>query len=138
MITTLRTTAIYEVINSIWLGINFYSAEPTSDNQTYWWVSIIWHTPETNTMRGFATKEARISITIVSAHQDNLTTNEENHLDNLFDTITDAIVDEWCSKITNRWSIKALYCLEWSSTPLLYTLWDRAYKIKDFLLWYEQ
>ena len=82
------------------------------------------------------TKVAMVSIIIVSAHQDNLATNEENHLDTLLDTLTQSLVDEGKSKIVSRWDKEALYCIDWGTTPMLYTLGNRAYKIKDFLIAY--
>lgn len=135
MIKTLRSVDVLNAIGTIWTLL--YSSEPSVKAGTYWWISILSQRTLVNTNKWFQVKEARVSITIVSEHQDNLTTNEEDNIDNIVDIITEKLVDEWCSKISSYGTINALYCNEGDCTTMLYTTWDRAYKIKDFIIWYE-
>lgn len=140
MIKTLKSVDIYTIVSALpWLSalVTMYSAQPTVSNDCYGWTSIIDQWVLTNSNRGNQVKEARVSITIVCPSQDNIATNEEDYIDQILDIITQWIVDEWCSKITNWWPIKWLYCTESTPTPLLFTAWNRAYKIKDFIIWYE-
>jgi hypothetical protein len=135
MIKTLRSVDVSNVITG--LPITLFSAEPSIQSWTYWRVSILSQQTNTNSNKWFQVKEARVSITIVSSHSDELTINEEENIDSILHTIKNSIVDEWCSKITSYGNITALYCLEGDCTTMLYTVWDRAYKIQDFIIWYE-
>ena len=136
MIKTLKPKEVYEAIGT--MSIPFFSAEPKVKIGTYWRLSIVSTSTSLNTNKWFLVKEARVSVTIVSWHNDTIIGTEDDEIDTVLDEITNILVDEWCSKISNYGSIKALYCLEWDCTTLLYTVWDRAYKIKDFLIAYEQ
>jgi hypothetical protein len=140
MIKTIQSYNVYDVISNIsalnWL-VDLYSNEPTPKNTTYWWISTSIQSPSLWSNKWAQIKEARVSITIVSAHSDNLSIYEEVNIDNILNIITQNIVDEDICKINSRWDITSLYCIESNTTPLFFTQWNRSYKIKDFLIWYE-
>ena len=136
----LKSFDVYTVLNWItWLSslITLYSSEPTEKDGNYWFVSIVSTNTATNSNKWFRSKEARVSVVIISDTQEQLSTNEEDNIDVIVDLIIENIVDEWCSKIRLRNDKTALYCLESDCTPLLYNEHNRAYKIKDFIIWYE-
>lgn len=149
MIKTLRASDIVDTLMSftdISNLVTLYSWTVEPKTTAYWLVNINITTPLSNTNLWFQIKEARVSITIISPKWEdipnNLSLSEEDIIDNILDMISSKIVDEWKSKIstwtsTSQWDIISQYCNEETPTPLLLNVWDRAYKIKDFLIWYE-
>lgn len=140
MIKTIWSADIYNVLN--WISaittlIDLYSSEPTPKPGCYGFISIITQDIRLPSNKWNQVKQSRVSITIVCPHQDEIATNEENYIDNIINTIVWQIADEWCSKIKQWWTIIPLYCIEDTITPMMYTVWNRAYKVKDFLIWYE-
>lgn len=140
MIKTLQTVDILNVLSTytaITNLVTLYASEPTPKWWCYGWLSIVSNAPTVNSNKWMQVKEVRLSIVIVAEKAEDISSSEEKAIDTVLDTITSTIVDEGCSKISQRGDLVALYCIEGNCTPLLITMSDRAYKVKDFLLWYQ-
>ena len=146
MIKTITTTGIYNTLSTIVAITNvveLYSQKPHDsvvDNITwpYAWFSLVSDVKSWKTNVWALTARCRLSISVYAplSYDVGAWLNESDIIDNIISIITNAIVDESCTKISTRWSVWSMWCREWDQTPLFYTTSWRSYKVKDYFISY--
>ena len=143
MIKTLRTENIYNVINAIpaITGLaEVFSRKPdvnATPNWAYVYFGVVSDNTQSYSNKGALANTARISFTIVCKKELGATDTEERVLYDIMDTITNAIVNEWCAKIPN-WDDEFVMnsIIESTISPIFTNESNRAYIVKDYIFNY--
>ena len=148
MITTLRTTNVYRVLDAIpaiTSLVQVFSQKPSDDyiestvwDDSYLYMSIVndstnaWS--DSGTQWGSITKQSLISFNIVAWL--NKAWSDTDVLSDIIDVINNNIVDEWCQKIAVWDGVGMNRVTEWSITPILYNTKNRPVIVKQYLFTY--
>lgn len=143
MITTLRTTNIFRVLDAIpavTTVVDVYKEKPVEevvkDGPSYMYLSKVTDNTTTGTDSGLEGwslyKEAIMSFNIVAAEW----TVATDELFDIIDVVNEEIVDEWCKKIGIWDGVKMKRVTELSATPIGYNIKNRAIITKQYLFTY--
>lgn len=144
MITSLRTTNIFRVLDAIpaiTALVEVFSEKPAEEfapDDSYLYLSIINDTTTTATDSGVEgwslIKEAVVSFNIVAWVNSAKTDTDE--LFDIIDVINEETVDEGCQKITTWDWVKMKKVTELAPSPIAYDTKNRAVIIKQYLFTY--
>jgi len=142
MLYSIRREDIYEVMNvqaNITSLAEIFSTKPddkATPDGSYIFISISSDVTRMNSNKWNLMKTARVSFTVVSKKTLWATETEERIIYNIIDAITNTIVSEWCSKISNWNDIIVTSISEDTISPIFTDNENRAFIVKDYLFNY--
>jgi hypothetical protein len=141
MIKSIRAEKIYDLVQTIPAITNLvtvFSMKP-DDNATpiwnYLFITIVSDNTMTSSNNWYIMKKARVSFHIVTKKTMANTDTPERILWSIIDALNNALVNQWCTKISNFWWYLIQSILEDTVSPIFLED-NRYYQIKDYIFNY--
>lgn len=137
-IKILSTLNIYDVLSGITnitdlcTVFNQLPPEKAEPQTPYIFLSKVTDNNSVTTNKGTVERVARVSITVVG----NIWGDDQETIEEIRNTITNEVVYQWCSKITQLWGLHVNTVTLDTVSPMLYDDKRRQYIVQDYLFKY--